>query len=170
LKSGAEIHGVDPLLAAFKDLKESIRKRILRKAMAQGAEIYVEAVKARAPVAKESAVPGLYQRSIGTVGKSKKGILTFLIGPRRGFKVQIGVSSRGKRKGKPMYQTPTKIAHLLEFGTSRSKPKPHLRPALDEVTPHVERAVVDELRRGVEKSAARAAKAAARVAAKAAVK
>ena len=37
----------------------------------------------------------------------------------------------GKNKGKAIYASPAKYAHLVELGTAHSVPKPFLRPALD---------------------------------------
>ena len=56
------------------------------------------------------------------------------IGPRNGYRVQTGVVSRGKNKGKPIYQDPANITHLVEYGHGGKHPaaaKPFLRPALD---------------------------------------
>ena len=74
---------------------------------------------------------GLLRKSLGYKVKTytKTGTAVAVCGPRKGFREQIGVVSRGKDKGKPIFADPQKYAHLVENGTRRTSAKPWLRPA-----------------------------------------
>lgn len=76
---------------------------------------------------------GLLKKSLGLRVKPyrRNGTVYAAIGPRSGFKQQIGTVTRGPNAGKPIYANPTQYAHLVERGTSRHSAKPFLRPALD---------------------------------------
>lgn len=61
----------------------------------------------------------------------KSKVAVAIVGPRDGFREQIGVVTRGKNKGKPVFVNPSKYAHLVELGTRGSKAKPFLQPAAE---------------------------------------
>lgn len=63
---------------------------------------------------------GLYAKSIGKKRKNykKDGVVFVVVGARQGFKDPV------------TGEDPTKISHLLEYGTANSPAYPHMRPAL----------------------------------------
>jgi HK97 gp10 family phage protein len=74
---------------------------------------------------------GALKKSIGHKVRVYKRAVVAIVGPRDGFRERIGTVSRGKNKGKPIYNNPSKYAHLVELGTRHSKAQPFLRPAAE---------------------------------------
>lgn len=74
---------------------------------------------------------GLLRKSLGYKVKyyTRTGSAVAICGPRSRFRVQIGVVSRGPRKGQPVFANPQKYAHLVELGTRHSGARPFLKPA-----------------------------------------
>ena len=58
------------------------------------------------------------------------GVVIGVVGPRRGYRISVGVRSRGPNKGKPVFINPVNYAHLVELGTRRTAAQPFLRPAV----------------------------------------
>ncbi len=130
-----KVTGLQELSLALRGVDDKVRNKALRKAAVQAAKPITKEMKARCPVSTEPLNPhkGLLKKSIGTKVKMYKGagVVVVMIGPRQGFRMQVGTRTRGRRKGQPFFQDPTKIAHLVEFGTRHSAAKPFLRPAYD---------------------------------------
>ena len=99
--------------------------------------------------------------------KVEAGGVTAIIGAARGFKTQVKVQRRQSRgvltrfgPGTPVYQDPSKIGHLLEFGHGGPHPAPahpHLRPAFDETKGRVETLIIQECQVEIDKALAKAA-------------
>lgn len=106
-----------------KAVADKLNKRALNKAL----KPVVEKAKDLAPVGKD-VLPGMLRDSIGSKITVKKGYVRGVAGPIR-QRVQIGTRKSGKKKGQPIFKDPARYAHLVEFGTSHSAPKPFLRPA-----------------------------------------
>ncbi len=135
------LQGVLRTLAAID--KKAARKA-LRRAVTLAARLVREDAKAR--LSAQGAVrTGLLRKSLGVKLKSNfpKGYVYGVVGPRRGFKREIGqmieanairsLERRGARiDRKPVYADPVRYAHLVEYGTKHSQAKPFMRPALDE--------------------------------------
>ncbi len=72
---------------------------------------------------------GTLKKSLGIkMTTTRRGTVLGVIGPRRGFKTQVGTTG----KGKPIYEDPANIAHLVEFGHGGphpAPPHPFMRPA-----------------------------------------
>lgn len=130
-----EIKGLDGLLKKTKLLKNPVKAQ--QNACRRGGRVILKAAK---PLCPEDTDPhlsekGLLRKSLGVIVKVYKKVRVIaLIGPRRGFRRQVGTVRRGKRAGLPIYQDPAKIAHLVEYGHGGphpAPPKPFLRPATD---------------------------------------
>lgn len=76
--------------------------------------------------------------------------LVAVIGPSTKYARQKGKYTRGRRAGQPRKHVPAMVAHLVEKGTARSKPKPFLRPALDAEGPRFLRAVPEQVGREID--------------------
>jgi HK97 gp10 family phage protein len=130
-------------------LKTKGQRQILRKAIGKGVKLVAQIAKAKAP--EDS---GLLKQSIkSTVTKMVSGKVYVdpkvyaVKGEKTGGELKI-VKLKGKKKGltkadikaqitavageDAKYHRPSKYAHLLEFGTKKSKARPFMRPALDE--------------------------------------
>lgn len=115
---------------------------------------------------------GQLKRSLG-VRKvktyKKEGKVVLFMGPRKGF--YAGPATRAKQKSKGKRQSreghdPFYIAHLVEFGHKASgmfahgqdpRPRPFLRPAVDESKGDFEREVAEKVKSVLEKAKARKA-------------
>ncbi len=141
---GVAIFGDKELVRNLDRLSEGIQRRIIAKAVRKGGEPILTASE---QYAQRSRRTGLLIKSLGMkVGKRKTDKAVYaVIGPRRGFKKQIGVT----KSGKPKYADPVRYAHLVEGGTSHSAAKPFLRPALATQRGRALDAIADEVWRGV---------------------
>ena len=81
--------------------------------------------------AEAKSLYGFLGRSIGTKTRvyGTARIVT-IIGPKMSFSRTKGTYSRGPNKGQRRRRTPYLYGFLVERGTSRSKPKPFLEPAM----------------------------------------
>lgn len=119
------IKGAKELEQILKDLGPRIASRLGDKALRAAARPIVKEAKRLVP--KRT---GELRRSITAVrGKG---------GGQNERVVQIGFKRPASRR-----------AHLIEYGTSRSKPQPFMRPALDSQASNALRAMQDELAGGV---------------------
>lgn len=168
-RAKAEVEGLRELVLALDHLKNAVRNRILRKAVGDGARIIAKAAKQKAPVRSKADAPSnitplkLLKKSIGSKVKvyRNSGKVVGIVGPRTGFKTQIGSRVRKGKKSKPgdpIYENPTNVAHLLELGTKRSRARPFLRPALDQSKEQVKTAMAAAIKAGIEKEAVKGAK------------
>lgn len=120
------ILGLRGLDKALRALEPKLARQQLGNAVAAGARVVRDEAKARVPIET-----GLLKESIvvrrprGTLGQAVVGFLS-------------PVSRR---------------AHLTEFGTSRSRAKPFMRPALDTKADAAIRKIADTLRRGLDRLA-----------------
>ena len=107
-KIKAKIDGADKLHDVMRQLPAQIARRALRPSLnKEGSRVVAEA-RRRSPIG----VSGLLKKSYGKKTRTyvKTNSVLVIVGPRRGFREVI--------KGKP--HDPSKIGHLVEFGT-----KPH---------------------------------------------
>lgn len=127
-------------------LKVGVRNRILRKATRKAASIINKLAKSRLgasnkasrKAAKADGVnapkwpTGTMRKAIGVKAyTSKRGAAVAVIGPRRGFKIQVGT----RTDGRPIFHDPANIAHLVEYGHGGphpAPPHPFMRPAWDQ--------------------------------------
>ncbi len=122
------IDGLPGLLRSLEGLQDKLRKKTLKDAIGAASKVVLWEARRRAPRGS-----GLLRKSLGRKVKvyRNSGVVVGIIGPRTGFKIQVGVRIRGKNAGKPIYANPTQYAHLVELGTRRSAAKPFLKPAFE---------------------------------------
>jgi HK97 gp10 family phage protein len=180
----AKVDGLDGLLVRLDRLKQGMRNKILRPALRKGSSIISKAAKANlragakaagikvmaknktGQVSAESVTAqretrrfGILERSIGVSMDTKGGSVVAKIGPRTGFKEQIGVRIRKGTKsniGDAVYESAANIAHLVEFGHAGPHPAPahpFLRPALDNNKAAVQSIMAVEIEKGLLKAA-----------------
>jgi HK97 gp10 family phage protein len=130
MREDMELVGADRVIANFELLSKAVQNRINRKAVTKAIRPITASAKANVKIGNREE-PGLLQKSIGEVIRTKKGMITAVTGPRRKFKVPIGISKRGKNKGKVRYKIATRYAHLQEFGSDTQAARPFMRPAWD---------------------------------------
>lgn len=106
-------------------MPERMQSSAERKGMVKAAAVIRKAAKARAP--KDT---GLLKLAIGQKVKRYKASSSVVgvVGARTRFRGKKVESIRG-RGGRLAQAKPSKYAHLVEFGTVRSRPRPFLRPA-----------------------------------------
>ena len=117
-KFKATVRGLEGIFAELRGVDAKVRKKILRKAVGEASKIVLRDAKSRVPVAT-----GQLRKSLGRRVKTYRGsgVVVVLVGPRTGFKTQVGDKT----------VNPTQYAHLVEKGTRAVQARPFLRPALD---------------------------------------
>lgn len=110
-----EVDGLSDVLKVINDVEQGIRNRVLRKAFRAYGKQIIKPAKAAAP--RRS---GTLKKSIGQkVATYKSGAVVLVVGPRRGVV--------GEYEGKKV--VPSRTAHLVEFGTKRSRATPFMQRA-----------------------------------------
>lgn len=127
------VTGLEDLVGRMHGIKRGIRNKLLRKATSKAGRAVRKIAKANCPVNTDPhlTVKGLMKKSMGLrVKATRSGAVVGVIGPRKGFKAQVGT----RRDGRPIFQDPAKIAHLVEYGHGGphpAPPHPFMRPAWD---------------------------------------
>lgn len=159
---------IGPAMARLSGLKMGRRNAILRTAATKASRLVAKTAKAklagiRKAQKKQGMVrTGLLQKSIGAKVKAfSSGVVVGIVGPRKGFKQQVGVRTKGgtkSKKGDPVYHDPAHIAHLVELGHGGPRPAPaypFLRPAFEENRDRIKEIYIDEINAGMRKLAAK---------------
>lgn len=136
-----KLDGMKELQRAIERLPKELQRTVEASALRAGMGPVRKAARANLNKSKDS---GLLQKSLGlTVRKTRRGQLTARVGARSGFTQMV------TRKGssKPIKANPTKYAHLVEYGTSKSAAKPFIRPAIDSS----EGQIIAEMAKGYDK-------------------
>jgi HK97 gp10 family phage protein len=135
---GLALKGDKALAKALRALPNAIYNRVVRAANTKLMRPVLKAAKQRVPVEF-----GVLKESLGIKTKTfpKKGVIFTVVGARSGFHKPIGSEVKRKAEGrgaKPLKLTyvrsPTKYAHLVEFGHAGPHPAkahPFVRPAWD---------------------------------------
>jgi HK97 gp10 family phage protein len=125
-----DVKGQDQLLNNFRTLATKIQRDLNKHALNAAAEPIMDAARDFAPVGTGPGA-GALRNSIGIQLTSKDKWQHAKIGPRKGkkFRVAIGTKTKGKNKGKPKYNSPSKYKKFVEFGTKHSAARPFMRPA-----------------------------------------
>lgn len=154
-----EVSGLGPVLQAMQGMKLGLRNKALRRGITKASRLVAKAAKAKLHTKSGN---NILKKSIGAKVVVKGDRVLGIVGPRNGFKQQIGV----RHDGSPVYEDPAKIAHLKEngraavavtdkkvlsdgrevFGTSvKAVPaEPFMRPAWDENKDAVVNIIADE--------------------------
>lgn len=117
------LFGEKELEQVFEALPERMQKNVLTSALRGGASVISKAAKAN--IKSDGTVrTGLLHKSITVKVKryTSAGVVYAAVGPSR---TVVGTTEKGRRIA------PANYAHLVEFGTIRSRAQPFLRPALD---------------------------------------
>jgi HK97 gp10 family phage protein len=158
-----KVSGHRELKRELEAVPEKIQRKALRAGQTKASRIVIKEARAKVPVRF-----GLLKKSIGRRSKTyrKTGVVLSVIGPRRGFKKKREGSGRKSRlgrwlarrgliKSKVRHDDPAKYAHLVEYGTVRSAPKPFLRPAYEHNRSRIIREQVEAIRRVLRKLGSR---------------
>lgn len=147
-----EVSGLGPVLQAMQGMKLGVRNKALRRGVTKATRLVRKAAKALAPVDTTTVgltEKGVYKKSIDVKVSVKGDRVVGIVGPKR-MKVQTGVRRRKGKKsevGEAVYQDPSRIGHLLEFGHAGPHPaaaKPHMRPAWDANKNQASKIIADE--------------------------
>jgi HK97 gp10 family phage protein len=135
---GVSMTGLPATLRVLGLLAGDMQLKALKPGVTKGAKIILKTARDLAPNRF-----GGYKRSLGIrVKLYRKWHKVFAaIGPRYKHKVFVTHPS-----GRTEIESPTKIAHLLEFGTRTSSPRPHLRAALESDKGKAMEAIADAVR------------------------
>ena len=133
-----EVRGLEESFARLREQAKQVQQKVLRSAVGKATRVMLKGQKRRVPVEVgrdelSRARSKRLKKSLGVKVKTYRasGVIVGLIGPRRGFREQVGVRTRGKNVGQPVYYDPAKTAHLVEKGTSRSAAKSFVRSTAD---------------------------------------
>lgn len=131
------IKGLEPALNRLRRLPDDLQKKALRSAMRKGANIVKAAAVAQAKSFDDPSTPKQVWKEITVRNNSKlgkrNGGLALQIGVKGGAK-EYKDTSKNRRKGRvgESYEGPGKVFYwrFLEFGTSKMRARPFMRPAL----------------------------------------
>jgi HK97 gp10 family phage protein len=101
----------------LEDLPKKVVSKVVRRAIYAGATVIRDAAREKVPVET-----GALKKSIVAKANTKRG---------GEISASVGVAKKRFVKGKRAGRYPRRYAHLVEFGTAHSAPKPFLRPAMD---------------------------------------
>lgn len=135
--------GDQALASAFLHMRDSSVNRIMRPAINKGLTIAKREAKSLVP--RRS---GALRKAIASKSKTnkRKGAVYGMLFVRRDRAIEY--------EGKT--HDPAKIAHLVEFGTRHTKPRPFLRRALGNKRPHIQAVITNTAREKMNKEAAKA--------------
>jgi HK97 gp10 family phage protein len=132
------IEGLSEVLKALEGFERKITEKGTYSAINAATKVVLRSAKAGCPTdnSPHLTTRGLLKKSLGRKIKKYRGsrVVVGIVGPRTGFKRQIGTRTRGPNAGQPVYEDPAKIAHLVELGHGGphpAPPHPFMRPAFD---------------------------------------
>lgn len=153
-----EIKGLDNALQRMKALPEKMRKKMVSSALRKGAAIVRKDAVARAKRFDDPKTPSkvykeIVTRTNGKLGKREGGV-AIQVGVKGGAK-RYKDNKENRRKGKVgvAYEGPGAVYYwrFLEFGTSKMKAQPFMRPALENNVDKVISTVTAELSNQLDK-------------------
>lgn len=107
-----DLSGDKALMRSFKRLTEKQFVKAIKSSTGKSMTPVAREARKRVPVRE-----GVLRKSIGKrTTATRAGNITTIIGP--------------KSKYLPAHKRPSNLAHMIEFGTKRTKPQPFMRPAL----------------------------------------
>lgn len=162
-RRAVEIQGLKPTLRSLLVFKAGTQRKILRPAMNKGTRLLAKILKKLVPVRKSvssnmSYKGGQSKKSMASKVKTYKETVVGIVGPRKGYKLQVGIRVRGKSKGQPFYTDPINISHLIDLGHGGPHPASgahFMQQAQDEARGPVLSVVKRSIVEGVEKEASR---------------
>ena len=128
------ISGLEAALANIAELSQKLQNKGIRRGLTKAVRMQAKAVKA---AMTHRPGPGdLLRKSIaGKVRTGKNNVIVGSVGAKKGIRAVVGTYTRGKHKGEPKYQVPSRIFHLVEKGhakgggRSAARAYPSLGPA-----------------------------------------
>ncbi|CAN5335385.1 hypothetical protein BH10PSE12_BH10PSE12_02720 [soil metagenome] len=151
------INGAKEVEALLKQLPERLAKNVTTNALRAGARIIAKRAR-EIVVANPSIDSGLLAKNITARARRRSrqgrayGAATVSVGVARVAKMVV---RKGKKKAEKA--SPSRYAHLVEFGHDNVPAEPFLRPALDEKAIEAITRIGEFLGRGVEREAAKLA-------------
>lgn len=127
LRLSAKMVGLDEAKRRLAGLPKTIRNRAIRSAFRQMGSALSKDVKSQLP-AKRAGTSGQTRKSIGFKVKLARvsGKIVLIVGPRSGF----GRFVAAKPTHVARYHVPTRIFHILEFGSNKFQGRGYLAKAL----------------------------------------
>lgn len=118
-----QVHGLRELQASIKRFESKVERRLLTRALMDAASIHVKEAKQRAPVDTGELARNIRARPDKPEGNEEAHVI---VGVRKLTKKQLA-KAREKREGAsdPFYW------RFVEFGTSKMRARPFLRPAFE---------------------------------------
>lgn len=149
---GIKITGLQGVRHAIDALPKELQRAAEAGALRAGGKVILPKAKALAMAAADS---GLLAKSLGiTVRKTRAKVLTARVGARTGF-ARVFIRNG---ETQPKKHDPSKYAHLVELGTSRSAARPYLRPAIESSGNGILDAMAKGYEKGIHTAIARIAK------------
>jgi HK97 gp10 family phage protein len=148
--------GLDELMKALKEFTPQIQKRVLGTAMRNAMKPVMMTARSNARALDDPQTPSNISKNIISQRASKK--VMRMAGVRDADMMQrVGV--RGGAKD-PQTNDPMNTFYwrFHEFGTSKIAARPFMRPALAQNTQRTTAIMVDELKKGIDRTARRLAK------------
>ena len=168
IKASWKVLGVEELIAALQDFKQSVRKRVIYNAVRKCGPVVTKAIKPGVP--RET---GTLKKSIGHrvyTHRSGDGA-GVVIGPRQGFARQVVARTSGKLCGKfrafkknekaagrTQKRNPVNYAHLVEFDTQRTKGQLFMTKGWNRAKPQLMATIRSSLQAGIRQAAEKAAR------------
>ena len=131
---GLELRGLEDLEKAIDAMEKDFEKALII-ATRKGCQVIQRGAKRRCPVSPKGKI-GRYAHAPGTLKKSIKYKILRQRSPAR-IAGLVGPAVGRKQKYDGYY------GYFVEKGTSHSKPRPFLRPALDEDGPQAQRVIAE---------------------------
>jgi HK97 gp10 family phage protein len=151
------IRGVTEIQRAFDTLGRKLGRKVIRQEVRKGVKVLADEVKARAPVYKPKSGPAGRSRSTGRFTRSGRrdvdvGALKRDVRVRARPKKKRGViafdvvTGKGTKKTRGAY-----YAGMVEYGTSKMRAQPFIRPAFDANKDRIARMVQAGIRAGIDR-------------------
>ena len=148
-----EVKGLAELQAKLLELPGKVERRVVRKAVSDGAAVVRDEMKARAPVytgevSEGHPPPGTLRNAVFEkfdAENSHDGSTTFIVGVRHG-KSQRHVGKKNRNLDAYYFW-------WVEFGTAKMAAHPFMRPAFDAKRESAAQTIIDDLGRGIEEQA-----------------
>lgn len=120
------VTGIDQCMKSLNALPVEMAKTAFVRAVKKAAEPILRTAKDLVPVRF-----GFLRDCLVSRAKRMRDGKTFvcMVGVERGHVFPVDIAAKGKNKGQEITATPTRYAHLVEFGSSTREATPFLRPA-----------------------------------------
>lgn len=142
MKISATVKGIKQAEISLQALADKIERGAIRQALNKAATPILREARHLVPTDSKALKKSLGKRVVTNV---RRGTVQVKIGPRKGKAIE----HRGRRRN------PIRYAHLVEFGSSRNRARPYLRPAHDAKSAEAKQIYKDNIKEAIEKNARR---------------